>query len=183
MENVTEIKRIRQTIKTLLKEEYAFVKDTIDLIEIKTDGDMKNAGDFRIKVNKFCKMLEDKRKTEVDPFNKLVKDINAEFKQATSLFDNELSRLDDKIKPFLIEVARKKEEAARAARESELAEMARKKEEESDISEKKFEVPLSKMVLKGFMFFCFLIIFILLQTKNLRTVAKSFFRAISNILP
>jgi hypothetical protein len=74
-------------------------------------------------------MLEDKRKTEVDPFNKLVKDINAEFKQATSLFDNELSRLDDKIKPFLIEVARKKEEAARAARESELAEMARKKEE------------------------------------------------------
>ena len=77
MENVTEIKRIRQTIQTLLKEEYAFVKDTIDLIEIKTDGDMKNAGDFRIKVNKFCKMLEDKRKTEVDPFNKLVKDINA----------------------------------------------------------------------------------------------------------
>ena len=42
-----------------------------------------------------------------------------------------------------------------------LDKLARKREEESDVSEKKFEVPLSKMVLKGFMFFCFLILFIL----------------------
>jgi len=42
-----------------------------------------------------------------------------------------------------------------------LDKLAKKKEEEFDISEKKLEVPLSKMVLKGFMFFCFLIIFAL----------------------
>ncbi len=42
-----------------------------------------------------------------------------------------------------------------------LDKLAKKSEEELDVSEKKFEVPLSKNILKGFLFFCFLIIFAL----------------------
>ncbi|MFA4999007.1 MAG: penicillin-binding protein 2 [Candidatus Paceibacterota bacterium] len=42
-----------------------------------------------------------------------------------------------------------------------LDKLARRKEEELDISEKKLEVPLSKIILRGFVLFCFLIIFVL----------------------
>jgi hypothetical protein len=128
MDATTEIARVRKTVQEYLAGEYALVKDTIDAIEVKTDDDMKNAGDFRIKVNKFCKLLEEKRKEEVDPYNAIVKGINTEFKQATVLFDKELGRLDDKIKPYLQEVARKKEAWAKAQREKELAEMEARKQ-------------------------------------------------------
>jgi len=42
-----------------------------------------------------------------------------------------------------------------------LDKLAKRKEEEFDISEKKLEVPLSRIVLRGFMIFCFLTIFAL----------------------
>lgn len=135
MDAAKELQLIRDKVQSTLKEEYAFTKDTVDAIEIKTDEDMKNAGDFRIKVNKFCKILEEHRTEAVKPYNTIVKDINAEFKTATTLFNAELARLDNKIKPYLMEVARLKEEAAKKARLAEQAEMERKKQAAAKLAE------------------------------------------------
>lgn len=124
-----ELSIAKTDLQRLLSEEYVFLKDTIDAISVKTEADMANAGDFRKKVNTLLKRIEDRRKELVDPFNKLVKDINGEYKKVSEIFGGLLTELDNKIKPFLIEQARAKEQAAEALRQKALKEMEERKVE------------------------------------------------------
>ena len=116
----------RQEALALVLKDYAMLKDTIEAIEVSNDDELKVAGDFRLKVDKFNKAIETKRKEYVDDYNKLVKKINGEFKPIAALFDALQVKLDAKIIPYQKELIRRKEEWVKAQREKELAEMAAK---------------------------------------------------------
>ena len=135
METSNVLEPVRKEVQQYFIDEYMLLKDTIEAIEIRNDEDMGRAGEFRKKVNDFVKKIEERRKSAVKPFNDLVKDINGEFKTALNLFEPLLKKIDEKCKPYLLEVARAKEQAAIIAREKELAEMERKKQEAAKLAQ------------------------------------------------
>jgi len=117
MTNEIEIKNYLAEVNN----DYKMLADTIDAIEVRNEADMENAGAFRKKVDFFVKKIEEKRKETVQPLNDRVKEINTAVKRVSPLFKELLSKLDDKIKPFLLEVERARQESAARWKAAELA--------------------------------------------------------------
>lgn len=99
---------------TALSNEYVFLKDTIEAVEITNEDDLKTANDFRLKVNKFVKLFDEKRKEYVAPYNERVKKINSIFNTTGDLFAALLKTIDNKIIPYMLIVEKRKQEWARA---------------------------------------------------------------------
>jgi len=132
MENKTENKMVLEKVKNNLQSffaDYNLFKDTIEALEINDKSSAEKAGEFRKKLSDFLYNIEQYRKSEVAPFNKLVKEINAQYKIITSKFEELQQTIDDKLKGYLIAEAKRKEEWAKKQREKELAEMEKEKEE------------------------------------------------------
>lgn len=135
-EKATAILKAEKTaLAAFIENDYSLYKDTIDGIEITNDDEMKLAGEFRSKLNDFCKKVEERRKQAVNPFNAIVKEINGQYKTATLLFDALLDRLEKKMLPYMQIVAKRKEEAAARYRAEELERIAEKQKELMAIAE------------------------------------------------
>ena len=105
----------------------ATMSDTLEGIDVTTDDELSTVADLV----KFCqgrrKVIEDKRKSLVDPLNKVVKDINALFKTPRDLIDAVIAKAKKKMdnysaQKYALEQARKAAEQADAQREREEAE-------------------------------------------------------------
>ena len=119
---VSPVESAHTALKTFLDDEYPMINDTTEALEVKNPEQLAVAGDWRKKVSDELKLIEARRKAIVDPLNKEVKDVNAVFKIATGLFEGLITKLDSKMKPFMVEQQRAREEAAEIQRKKELAE-------------------------------------------------------------
>ena len=117
-----------------LAEQYAYFKDTIELLDVKDDESQKHAGDLLLDLKKLNKKLEESRKGLVDPWNEHVKKINGVIKPVIEKFEELARALDKKTTAYLLLVEKRKREAAERARQAELAEMERKKQEAAKLA-------------------------------------------------
>jgi len=74
---------------------------TIEALEIHDDEQLGMAGDLKKDLAHYRRKLEDKRKSLVDPLNKVVKDINAMFKAPRDRIDALTGQLSSKMNGYV----------------------------------------------------------------------------------
>ena len=101
--------------------EFEMHKDTIEVIDVNSEEQLKNAGDLRSKIKKFSNKIEEQRKEETKPLLNQKLKIDSTYKQIKGFADSLLKKIDEKIIPFQEQLIRAKEEAAARHKAEELA--------------------------------------------------------------
>ena len=129
MENNEKLEVIRKDLISDFNDGYLMLRDTVELIEVKDERGIEKAGDLNKQIKNAIKKIDERRADEKKPFLQMGKDIDAEFKIYLDKFKPMVKILDDKIRPVLLDIQKKKQAHAEKMRLAEVEQMKRRADE------------------------------------------------------